>query len=123
MMRTKPNFENLELADLLKIAALAMLLSACFPAGSIAQHRGQKTFSSPEEACCSNTFHQPNPQSVSVVSISWASVSLATRPKQKELLAAQRARAAEHDEMSLPYQCCRDNHRLRNLAIELPYMD
>jgi len=50
MMRTKPNFENLELADLLKIAALAMLLSACFPAGSIAQHRGQKTFSSPEEA-------------------------------------------------------------------------
>jgi hypothetical protein len=50
MRRTKPNFENLELADLLKIAALAMLLSACFPAGSIAQHRGQKTFSSPEEA-------------------------------------------------------------------------
>jgi hypothetical protein len=25
--------------------------------------------------------------------------------------------------MSLPYQCCRDNHRLRNLAIELPYLD
>jgi hypothetical protein len=72
---------------------------------------------------CSNTFHQPSPQSVSVVSISWASGSLATRPKQKELLAAQRARAAEHDEMSLPYQCCRDNHRLRNLAIELPYLD
>ena len=50
MRRPKPNFENLELADLLKIAALAMLLSACFPAGSFAQHRGQKTFSSPEEA-------------------------------------------------------------------------
>jgi hypothetical protein len=50
MMRTKPNFENLELADLLKIAAMAVLLSACLPAGSVAQHRGQKTFSSPEEA-------------------------------------------------------------------------
>jgi hypothetical protein len=50
MRRTKSNFENLELADLLKIAGLAMLLSACFPAGSVAQHRAQKTFSSPEEA-------------------------------------------------------------------------
>ena len=50
MRRTKSNFENLELADLLRIAALAILLSACFPAGSVAQHRGQKTFSSPEEA-------------------------------------------------------------------------
>jgi hypothetical protein len=39
------------LADVLKIAALAMLLLlACFPGGSAAQQKGQKTFSSPEEA-------------------------------------------------------------------------
>jgi hypothetical protein len=49
MWITKPNFEKLQLADLLKIAALATLF-ACFPAGSSAQQKGQKTFSSPEEA-------------------------------------------------------------------------
>ena len=49
MWITKPNFEKLQLADLLKIAALAALF-ACFPAGSAAQQKGQKTFSSPEEA-------------------------------------------------------------------------
>jgi hypothetical protein len=50
MRRTKPNFEKLDLADLLKIAALATLLLACFPADSVPQRKGQKTFSSPEEA-------------------------------------------------------------------------
>ena len=49
MWRTKPNFEK-ELTDFLKIAALAMLLFACFSADSSAQQKGQKTFSSPEEA-------------------------------------------------------------------------
>ena len=49
MCRTKPNFEK-ELTDFLKIAALAMLLFACFSADSSAQQKGQKTFSSPEEA-------------------------------------------------------------------------
>jgi hypothetical protein len=39
-----------KLSDLLKIAALAMLLFACCPADSAAQQKGQKEFSSPEEA-------------------------------------------------------------------------
>ena len=50
MWITKPNFEKLQLADLLKIAALATLLFACFAVDSAAQQKGQKTFSSPEEA-------------------------------------------------------------------------
>jgi Protein of unknown function (DUF2950) len=50
MRRTKPNFSKCDLADLLKIAALAMLLLAGFSIGSAAQQRGQKTFTSPEEA-------------------------------------------------------------------------
>jgi hypothetical protein len=50
MRRTKWNFEKVEFDDLLKIAALATLLFACFPADSAAQQKGQKTFSSPEEA-------------------------------------------------------------------------
>jgi hypothetical protein len=50
MRRTKPNFSKFDLADLLKIAALAMLLLAGFSGGSAAQQKGQKTFSSPEEA-------------------------------------------------------------------------
>ena len=49
MRRTRPNFEKLDLADLRKIAALATLLLACFPADSVAQRKGQKTFPSPEE--------------------------------------------------------------------------
>src|SRR5579863_3672541 len=50
MRRTKPNFSKFDLADLLKIAALGMLLLACFSGSSAAQQKGQKTFSSPEEA-------------------------------------------------------------------------
>jgi hypothetical protein len=50
MKRTKPNFEKLELTDLLKIAALTTLLVACFAVGSAAQQKGQKMFPSPEEA-------------------------------------------------------------------------
>jgi hypothetical protein len=50
MRRTKPNFSKFDLADLLKIVALAMLLLTGFSGGSAAQQKGQKTFSSPEEA-------------------------------------------------------------------------
>jgi hypothetical protein len=50
MGRTKPNLRNLELPALLTIAALAALLCAFLPAHSAAQQKGQKTFSSPEEA-------------------------------------------------------------------------
>jgi hypothetical protein len=50
MRRTKPNFPKFDWADLLKMTALAALLLACFSAGSAAQEKGQKTFSSPEEA-------------------------------------------------------------------------
>ena len=50
MRRTKPNFEKLHLADLLKIATLATLLFACLVVDSAAQQNGQKTFASPEGA-------------------------------------------------------------------------
>jgi hypothetical protein len=50
MRQTKPNFERLQLADLLKVAALATLLLACLPVHSAAQQKGQNTFSSPDEA-------------------------------------------------------------------------
>jgi hypothetical protein len=50
MRRTKPSFWKFDWADLLKIAAVAMLLLAGFSGGSAAQEKGQKTFSSPEEA-------------------------------------------------------------------------
>jgi hypothetical protein len=39
-----------EVSDLLKVAAFATLLLACFAVSSAAQRKGQKTFSSPEEA-------------------------------------------------------------------------
>lgn len=39
-----------ELSDLLNVTALAALLVACFAIDSAAQQKGQKTFSSPEEA-------------------------------------------------------------------------
>jgi hypothetical protein len=50
MRRTKLNFENFHWANLIEIAAVAILATACFPTRSMAQQQGQKTFSSPEEA-------------------------------------------------------------------------
>ena len=50
MRRPKPNFEKLHLADLLRIAALATLLFTCLAVDTAAQQKGQKTFSSPQEA-------------------------------------------------------------------------
>jgi Protein of unknown function (DUF2950) len=50
MRQTKLNCKTRKSSDLLKIAALATLLFACFAFDSAAQQKGQKTFSSPEEA-------------------------------------------------------------------------
>jgi hypothetical protein len=50
MRRTKLNLGKLHQAHLLKLTAIAVLLTGCFPALSLAQQPGQKTFSSPEEA-------------------------------------------------------------------------
>ena len=50
MRQTKPDFSKFDLANLLKIAVLATLLSTCFAVDSAAQQKGQKTFPSPEEA-------------------------------------------------------------------------
>ncbi|MGB0034962.1 MAG: DUF2950 domain-containing protein [Candidatus Acidiferrales bacterium] len=50
MRRTKLNFYATPWAHLPKLAAVAILLTAFSPARSMAQQRGQKTFSSPEEA-------------------------------------------------------------------------
>jgi hypothetical protein len=50
MRRTKLNFDKFHWANLPKLAAVAILLTACFPARSMAQQPGQKTFSSAEEA-------------------------------------------------------------------------
>ena len=50
MRRTKLNFDKFQWANLSKLAAVAILLTACFPARSMAQQPGQKTFSSPEDA-------------------------------------------------------------------------
>jgi len=50
MRRMKPNFEKFALAYLLKLIALATLLLGCLAVDSAAQQKGQKTFSSPEEA-------------------------------------------------------------------------
>jgi len=50
MRRTKLNSNTSHLGDLLQITALTLLLSGCVPARSTAQQKGQKTFSSPEEA-------------------------------------------------------------------------
>ena len=46
MRRTKLNFDKFSCANLLKLAAVAILLTACFPTHSMAQQPGQKTFSS-----------------------------------------------------------------------------
>jgi Protein of unknown function (DUF2950) len=50
MRQTKLKCKASELSELLKIAALATLLLACLAAGSAAEQKNQKTFSSPEEA-------------------------------------------------------------------------
>jgi hypothetical protein len=50
MQRTKLDFDKFQWANLPKLAAIAILLTACFPAPSMAQQQGQKTFSSAEEA-------------------------------------------------------------------------
>jgi hypothetical protein len=50
MRRTKLNFDKVYCANLPKLAAVAILLAACFPARSMAQQPGQKTFSSPDDA-------------------------------------------------------------------------
>jgi hypothetical protein len=50
MRQTKLNCKTREFSDLLKIVAVATLLFVCFAVDSAAQQKGQKTFSSPEEA-------------------------------------------------------------------------
>jgi len=50
MQRTKLNFDKFHWANLSKLAAVAILLTGCLPAHSMAQQKGQKTFSSAEEA-------------------------------------------------------------------------
>jgi len=50
MRRAKLNFDKLHLANLLKLAAVAILLTWCLSTRSMAQQQGQKTFSSPEDA-------------------------------------------------------------------------
>jgi len=50
MRRTKLNFDKFQWANLPMLAAVAILLAGCFPALSLAQQTGQKTFSSPEDA-------------------------------------------------------------------------
>ena len=50
MRRTKLNFDKFHWANLPKLAAVAILLTGCFPTHSMAQQQGQKTFSSPEDA-------------------------------------------------------------------------
>ncbi len=50
MRRAKLNFDGFHWADLPKLAAVAIVMMACFPARSMAQQQGQKTFASAEEA-------------------------------------------------------------------------
>jgi len=50
MRRTTLNLNKFHGANLLKLAAVAILLAVCFPAASMARQAGQKTFSSAEEA-------------------------------------------------------------------------
>ena len=50
MRRTKLKFHKLHRSNLPKFAAVAFLLTACFPSRSRAQQKDQKTFSSPEDA-------------------------------------------------------------------------
>jgi hypothetical protein len=50
MQRTKLNFDAFCWVNLAELVAVAILLTGFFPARSLAQRHGQKTFSSPEEA-------------------------------------------------------------------------
>ncbi len=50
MQQTKLNFDKFHYACLPELAAAAILLAGCFPARSLAQQQGQKTFSSAEDA-------------------------------------------------------------------------
>jgi hypothetical protein len=50
MQRMKLNLDTYHWAHLPKLAAVAILLIACFSKPSVAQQTGQKTFSSPEDA-------------------------------------------------------------------------
>ena len=50
MQRVRVSFDNFHCGNLPKLAAVAILLTACFPALSMAQQQGQKTFSSAEYA-------------------------------------------------------------------------
>src|SRR5579872_3041127 len=50
MWRTKLNLDQFHRANLPALAAVAILLTGCFPLPSLAQQKGQKTFSSPEDA-------------------------------------------------------------------------
>lgn len=51
MPQTKSNIEGFHRRNLPGFALVALLLAGCFPALSRAQQPGQKTFSSPQEAC------------------------------------------------------------------------
>src|ERR1700688_1538736 len=50
MRRAKLNFEKFHWIHFPVLAVVAILLTGCFPARSLAQQNGQKTFSSPEAA-------------------------------------------------------------------------
>ncbi|HYL68174.1 MAG TPA: DUF2950 domain-containing protein [Candidatus Limnocylindria bacterium] len=50
MGRTKINFKRSHWGNLTELAVAAILLTACFPSRSMAQQKGQKIFSSAEEA-------------------------------------------------------------------------
>ena len=50
MRRTKLDFDRFQWAILPKLAAVAIVLTGCFPILSMAQQRSQKTFSSAEQA-------------------------------------------------------------------------
>jgi hypothetical protein len=50
MHRSKLSFDKFRLFDVVKLAAVAVLLSGGLAAGSMAQQQGQKTFSSAEDA-------------------------------------------------------------------------
>jgi Protein of unknown function (DUF2950) len=50
MQRTSLNFDKFHWADLLRLAAVAILVTTCLPARFSAQQQGQKTFPSAEDA-------------------------------------------------------------------------